>query len=112
MITPLMLLIGCGVCCLWLRRKWKQWRRQRRSPRYATFNVWRLLTGYEELAMSKHELLVECIERDGFEHLYVGYADGACQTFYTLEELSEWFQSKGVPDDSEFWQQLQLLDNE
>lgn len=67
--------------------------------------------GYEELAMSRHELLVECIEREGFSNLYVGYADGACQTFYTLDELTEWFQSKGIPDDSDFWQQLQLLDN-
>lgn len=110
MSTPLILLIGCGVCWLWLRRKWRQWRRLRRSPRYATCNVWRLLTAYDELAMNEHELLVECIEREGFSHLFVGYADGACQTFYTLDELSKWFQSKGVPEDSEFMQQLQHLD--
>lgn len=62
--------------------------------------------------MSKHELMVECIERNGFSALYVGYADGACQSFYTLEELCEWFQSKGVPDDDELWAQLELLDGQ
>ena len=61
--------------------------------------------------MSNSELLVERIEREGFSNLYVGYADGACQSFYTLEELARWFQSKGIPADNDFWQQLQLLDN-
>lgn len=59
--------------------------------------------------MSRQELMVECISRDGFSDLYVGYADGACQTFYTLEELTEWFTSKGVPDDDELWLHLQHL---
>lgn len=53
--------------------------------------------------------MVECIARNGFGELYVGYADGACQTFYTLEELTEWFVSKGVPEDDELWIELQQL---
>ena len=61
--------------------------------------------------MSNSELLVERIEREGFSNLYVGYADGTCQTFYTLDELTGWFESKGIPADNDFWQQLQLLDN-
>lgn len=59
--------------------------------------------------MSKQELMVECIARNGFGELYVGYADGACQTFYTLQELTEWFVSKGVPEDDELWIELQHL---
>jgi len=59
--------------------------------------------------MSKQELMVECITRNGFSDLYVGYADGACQTFYTLQDLTEWFASKGVPEDDELWTELQHL---
>lgn len=60
--------------------------------------------------MSKHELMVECIERDGFSPLYVGYADGACQSFYTLDDLCAWFESKGVPEDDELWAHIEQLD--
>jgi hypothetical protein len=59
--------------------------------------------------MSKQELMVECIPRAGFNDLYIGYADGACQTFYTLQELTEWFASKGVPEDDELWAELHKL---
>lgn len=54
--------------------------------------------------------MVECIERDGFSPLYVGYADGACQSFYTLEDLCAWFESKGVPEDDELWAHIEQLD--
>jgi hypothetical protein len=59
--------------------------------------------------MSKDEVLVECIRRNGFSPLFICYFNGTCKTFYNLESVSKWLTSQGVADDDEFWEKLYEL---
>jgi len=62
--------------------------------------------------MSKRELMVEHVPREGFPPLFVGYADGECQTFYNVDALCKWFTSRGVPDDDELWEHIYQLEEQ
>lgn len=59
--------------------------------------------------MESGKTYVQRFQRKGMGDLYVAGVAGVSTTFYSLDELSEWLVSKGVPFEDPVWDHIDRL---